>query len=109
MVKEFYEVKAWAKKQKINTPDNLTPSQQLDFFADQLPRSAQSINTFRQLFNQVRYGKKPFTKERKTQAKDLIKLIKTFQTVAKQLWFDLDKECRESKYDVRFFFKLDDS
>ncbi len=76
MVKEFYEVKAWAKKQKINTPDNLTPSQQLDFFADQLPRSAQSINTFRQLFNQVHYGKKPFTKERKTQAKDLIKLIK---------------------------------
>ena len=76
MVKEFYEVKAWAKKQKINTPDNLTPSQQLDFFADQLPRSAQSINTFSQLFNQVRYGKKPFTKERKTQAKDLIKLIK---------------------------------
>lgn len=76
MVKEFYEVKAWAKKQKINTPDNLTPSQQLDFFAGQLPHSAQSINTFRQLFNQVRYGKKPFTKERKTQAKDLIKLIK---------------------------------
>ncbi|MBH0004158.1 DUF3488 and transglutaminase-like domain-containing protein [Pseudoalteromonas sp. SWYJZ12] len=76
MVKEFYEVKAWAKKQKINTPDNLTPSQQLHFFADQLPRSAQSINTFSQLFNQVRYGKKPFTKERKTQAKDLIKLIK---------------------------------
>ena len=26
----------------------------------------------------------------------MIKLIKTFQTVAKQLWFDLDKECRES-------------
>ncbi|WP_166420328.1 DUF3488 and transglutaminase-like domain-containing protein [Pseudoalteromonas sp. Z1A8] len=76
MVKEFYEVKAWAKKQKINTPDNLTPSQQLHFFADQLPRSAQSINTFSQLFNQVRYSKKPFTKERKTQAKDLIKLIK---------------------------------
>ena len=76
MVKEFYEIKAWAKKQKINTPDNLTPSQQLHFFAEQLPHSAQSINTFSQLFNQVRYGKKPFTKERKTQAKDLIKLIK---------------------------------
>jgi len=76
MVKEFYEIKAWAKKQKINTPDNLTPSQQLRFFAEQFPHSAQSIHTFSQLFNQVRYGKKPFTKERKTQAKDLIKLIK---------------------------------
>ena len=32
---------------------------------------------FKLLFNQVRYGRKPFTKERKTQAKDLIKLIKS--------------------------------
>ncbi len=26
----------------------------------------------------------------------MINLIKTFQNVAKQLWVDLDKECRES-------------
>jgi len=77
MVKEFNEIQTWAKKQKFNTPEHLTPSQRLQLYADQKPQAAQSINTFSQLFNQVRYGKKPFTKERKTQAKDLIKLIKT--------------------------------
>ncbi|MEL0632606.1 DUF3488 and transglutaminase-like domain-containing protein [Pseudoalteromonas carrageenovora] len=76
MVKEFYEIQKWAKKHNIKTPDHLTPSQQLQVYMEQSPQSAQSISAFSQLFNQVRYGKKPFTKERKTQAKDLIKLIK---------------------------------
>ena len=77
MVKEYYQIVSWAEKQKLNISENLTPSQQLQYFAVHLPQVAQSINEFSELFNQVRYEKKPFTKERKTHAKDLIKLIKT--------------------------------
>ncbi|MFL3650968.1 MAG: transglutaminaseTgpA domain-containing protein [Pseudoalteromonas sp.] len=77
MVKEFYEIQKWAQKQNIKTPKHLTPSQQLQVYMEQSPQSAQSLSAFSQLFNQVRYAKKSFTNERKTQAKDLIKLIKT--------------------------------
>jgi hypothetical protein len=77
MVKEYFEVVHWAKKHNVIPSEHLTPSQQLYDIAKKNPQIAHSITQFSHLFNQVRYGKKPFTKERKTQAKDLIKLIKT--------------------------------
>ncbi|XQF93762.1 hypothetical protein ACOBV9_08930 [Pseudoalteromonas espejiana] len=61
----------------IAAPVHYSPNQLLAHYAQQKPQIAKPLNEFSQLFNQVRYAKKPFTKERKTQAKDLIKLIKS--------------------------------
>lgn len=77
MVKEFEQLINWAKKRKLKIADHLTPTQQLQHLASQAPHVEQQLLEFSQLFNQVRYAKKPFNKERKTQAKYLIKLIKS--------------------------------
>lgn len=77
IVKAYNDVLKIAKSQKINPAPTLTPTQTLDYIALKLPKASKPLYQFKHLFNQVRYGHKPFTKERKTQAKDLIKLIKS--------------------------------
>lgn len=77
LVIEFAAIQHWAELQKITAPSHYSPNQQLLYFAEQKPDVAEPLNEFSDLFNQVRYAKKPFTKERKNQAKDLIKLIKS--------------------------------
>ncbi|WP_405600500.1 MULTISPECIES: transglutaminaseTgpA domain-containing protein [unclassified Pseudoalteromonas] len=77
IVKEYLEILRWAQKNKVIAPEHLTPNQQLEYISQKKPEVGLLIIEFSQLFNQVRYAKTPFTKERKTQAKDLIKLIKS--------------------------------
>ena len=77
LVSEFEAIKHWAGKNDIAAPSHYSPNQQLIYFAEQSPDAAEPLSEFSYLFNQVRYAKKPFTKERKNQAKDLIKLIKS--------------------------------
>lgn len=77
LVAEFEAIKLWANKNNITAPSHYSPNQQLIYFAEQSPVAAAPLIEFSYLFNQVRYAKKPFTKERKNQAKDLIKLIKS--------------------------------
>ena len=77
LVAEFEAIKLWANKNNITAPSHYSPNQQLIYFAEQSPEAAAPLSEFSYLFNQVRYAKKAFTKERKNQAKDLIKLIKS--------------------------------
>lgn len=77
MVNEYYEIIRWANKHTIYPPENATPTQTLEHISKQAPHAEQQITAFCQLFEQVRYARLPFTKERKNQAKDLIKLIKS--------------------------------
>jgi protein-glutamine gamma-glutamyltransferase len=76
LVSEYNQLLRWAKKQQIIGPAHYTPAQQLSYIAEQAPQIAQPLNEFSVLFKKVRYSNKPFTKEHKNQAKDLIKLIK---------------------------------
>ena len=77
LVSEFYEIIRWANKNAISYPENATPTQTLEHISNQAPHAEQQITAFCELFKQVRYARHPFTKERKNQAKDLIKLIKS--------------------------------
>ena len=77
IVKAYNEVFDWGNKNKITSADSLSPSQQLDHMAKQRPNASKELIEFKQLFENSRYANKPFTKERKTKAKDLIKLIKS--------------------------------
>lgn len=79
LVKEYYQILSWANKHTINYPKNATPIQTLQHISQQAPYAEQQITTFCHLFEQVRYARQPFTKERKNQAKDLIKLIKSIK------------------------------
>ena len=77
IVKAYNEVFDWGNKNKITSADSLSPSQQLDHMAQQRPNASKELIEFKHLFENSRYANKPFTKERKTKAKDLIKLIKS--------------------------------
>jgi len=77
LVNEYYEIICWANKHAISYPENATPTQTLEHISNQAPHAEQQITAFCELFKQVRYARHPFTKERKNQAKDLIKLIKS--------------------------------
>uniref|UniRef100_UPI00356473CE transglutaminase family protein n=1 Tax=Pseudoalteromonas sp. TaxID=53249 RepID=UPI00356473CE len=77
MVKEYRQIVKWANKLQLFPAHPLTPVQQLHFFAREIPEAEQQLHQFSLLFNQVRYENKPFNKDRKSQAKDLIKLIKS--------------------------------
>lgn len=77
LVNEYYEIIRWANKHAISYPENATPTQTLEHISNQAPHAEQQITAFCELFKQVRYARHSFTKERKTQAKDLIKLIKS--------------------------------
>ena len=79
LVKEYYQILSWANKHTINYPVNATPIQTLQHISQQAPYAEQQITAFCHLFEQVRYARQPFTKERKNQAKDLIKLIKSIK------------------------------
>jgi transglutaminase-like putative cysteine protease len=79
LVNEYYQLLKWANKQAINYPENATPIQTLQYISQQAPYAEQQITAFCHLFEQVRYARQPFTKERKNQAKDLIKLIKSIK------------------------------
>ena len=79
LVKEYYQILSWANKHTINYPENATPIQTLQHISQQVPYAEQQITAFCHLFEQVRYARQPFTKERKNQAKDLIKLIKSIK------------------------------
>lgn len=79
LVKEYYQILSWANKHTINYPENATPIQTLQHISQQAPYAEQQITAFCHLFEQVRYARQPFTKERKNQAKDLIKLIKSIK------------------------------
>lgn len=77
LVNEYYEIIRWANKHAISYPENATPTQTLEHISNQAPHAEQQITAFCELFKQVRYARHPFTKERKNQAKYLIKLIKS--------------------------------
>lgn len=77
LVNEYYEIIRWANKHAISYPENATPTQTLEHICNQAPHAEQQITAFCELFKQVRYARHPFTKERKNQAKYLIKLIKS--------------------------------
>ena len=79
LVKEYYQILSWANKHTINYPENATPVQTLLHISQHAPYAEQQITAFCHLFEQVRYARQPFTKERKNQAKDLIKLIKSIK------------------------------
>ena len=79
LVKEYYQILSWANTHTINYPENATPIQTLQYISQQAPYAEQQITAFCHLFEQVRYARQPFTKERKNQAKDLIKLIKSIK------------------------------
>ncbi|GAA70567.1 MAG TPA: DUF3488 domain-containing protein [Pseudoalteromonas sp.] len=79
LVNEYYQLLKWANKQAINYPENAPPVQTLLHISQHAPYAEQQITAFCHLFEQVRYARQPFTKERKNQAKDLIKLIKSIK------------------------------
>jgi len=79
LVNEYYQLLKWANKQAINYPENAPPVQTLLHICQHAPYAEQQITAFCHLFEQVRYARQPFTKERKNQAKDLIKLIKSIK------------------------------
>lgn len=79
LVNEYYQLLKWANKEAINYPKNATPIQTLQHISQHAPYAEQQIIAFCYLFEQVRYARQPFTKERKNQAKDLIKLIKSIK------------------------------
>jgi len=79
LVNEYYQLLKWANKQAINYPKNAPPVQTLLHISQHAPYAEQQIIAFCYLFEQVRYARQPFTKERKNQAKDLIKLIKSIK------------------------------
>ena len=79
LVNEYYQILKWANKQAINYPENAPPVQTLLHICQHAPYAEQQITAFCHLFEQVRYARQPFTKERKNQAKDLIKLIKSIK------------------------------
>ncbi|MFP3352315.1 DUF3488 and transglutaminase-like domain-containing protein [Pseudoalteromonas sp. SIMBA_153] len=79
LVNEYYQILKWANKQAINYPENAPPVQTLLHICQHAPYAEQQITAFCHLFEQVRYARQPFSKERKNQAKDLIKLIKSIK------------------------------
>ena len=77
IVKAYNEILHWGNKKNITSTDSHSPSQQLEFMAKKKPSASKELIEFKHLFENSRYANKPFTKERKTQAKDLIKFIKS--------------------------------